>query len=116
MKHLFTQAQRGLEHLIDTYRTNSTIRHALNYYYFIISNYVDEKYDTALFRSDGMTILYSETVVASLNQQWNENWLNIVLDMVGFLSNENVSTVNTRALESLMVSVDTNTRAILGQN
>jgi hypothetical protein len=113
IKHLFAQAQRGLEKLMDTYKTNSTIRHTLQYYHILIANYVDEKYDAALFREDSMTVLYSEPVVNALNAQWNESWLTVVLDLVGFLSNDSVSAENIRALESLMVSVDANTRKLL---
>jgi hypothetical protein len=110
MRNLFIYAQRGLENLMSTYRSNSTIRHSLNYYHAIIANYVDSKYNPTLFRKDGMTVLYGDEMVASLNGQWTDKWIKAVLDMNGFLSDESISSENIRVLESLMMTIDLQTK------
>jgi hypothetical protein len=112
MKHLFVYAQRGLERLMETYRANSTIRHSLNYYHAIIANYVDAKYNPTLFRKDGMSVLYGEELVASLHGQWTDKWIKAVLDMNGFLSDDSISPENIRVLESLMMTIDSQTNNI----
>jgi|LauGreDrversion4_2_1035121.scaffolds.fasta_scaffold17650_4 hypothetical protein len=112
MRNLFIYAQRGLEKLMETYRENSTIRHSLNYYHAIIANYVDAKYNTSLFRKDGMTVLYGDELVASLHGQWTEKWVKAVLDMNGFLSDYSISPENTRILESLMMTIDAQTKSL----
>ena len=112
MKNLFIYAQRGLERLMETYRANSTIRHSLNYYHAIIANYVDTKYNASLFRKDGMSVLYGEELVASLNGQWTDKWIKAVLDMNGFLSDDSISPENIRVLESLMMTIDSQTNNI----
>jgi hypothetical protein len=112
MKHLFVYAQRGLERLMETYRANSTIRHSLNYYHAIIANYVDAKYNATLFRKDGMSVLYGEELVASLHGQWTDKWIKAVLDMNGFLSDDSISPENIRVLESLMMTIDSQTNNI----
>lgn len=112
MRILFIYAQKGLERLMETYRTNSTIRHSLNYYHAIIANYVDAKYNPSLFRKDGTSVLYSDELVASLNGQWTDKWIKAVLDMNGFLSDESISSENIRVLESLMLTIDEQTKCL----
>ena len=112
MRNLFSYAQKGLERLMETYRSNSTIRHSLNYYYAIIANYVESKYNPTLFRKDGMTVLYGDELVASLNGQWTDKWIKAVLDVNGFLSDESISSDNIRVLESLMLTIDDQTKGM----
>ena len=112
MRNLFIHAQRGLEKLMDTYCTNSTIRHSLNYYYALIANYVDAKYNTNLFRRDGISVLYGEELVSTLHSQWSDKWIKAILDVNGFLSDESISHENIRVLESLMMSIDEQTREL----
>lgn len=112
MRNLFTFAQKGLERLMDTYRHNSTIRHSLNYYHAIIANFVDAKYNPSLFRKDGMSVLYGDELVASLNGQWTDKWIKAVLDMNVFLSDDSVSSENIRVLESLMMTIDNQTKKL----
>ena len=65
-----------------------------------------------VFRSDGLSVLYGETLVRKLNSQWTEKWMTVVLDMIGFLSDKSISTDNIRALESLMLTIDAQTKQI----
>lgn len=113
MRNLFVYAQRGLEKLMDTYRTNSTIRHSLYYYHAIIANYVDAKGNVTLFRKDGMTVLYGKELISTLNNQWSEKWITAVLDVISFLSDTSILSENIRVLESLMTSIDYQTQANL---
>ena len=115
MRNLFAYAQKGLERLMETYRTNSTIRHSLNYYHAIVANYVDAKYNPTLFRKDGMTVLYGDELVVSLNGQWTDKWIKAVLDMNGFLSDDSISSENIRVLESLMMTIDGQTKNLFLQ-
>lgn len=110
MRNLFAYAQKGLERLMETYRANSTIRHSLNYYHAIISNYVESKYNPTLFRKDGLSVLYGDELVASLHGQWTDKWIKAVLDMNGFLSDDSISPENIRVLESLMMTIDGQTK------
>lgn len=146
IRHLFVHAQRGLERLMMTYSANSTIRHSLNYYYALIANYTETSApedksssnkrsadgpnpNPNLFRGDGLTVLYGEELVRTLNGQWTEKWLTVVLDMIGFLSDTSISTENRattsaaldargvapeniRALESLMLTIDAQTQQV----
>jgi hypothetical protein len=132
IRNLFAHAQRGLERLMMTYAANSTICHSLYYYYALISNYVEpssapapasndksaaaaaaaSQQNRALFRTDGLTVLYGEELVRTLNGQWTEKWLTVVLDMIGFLSDTSISTENIRALESLMMTIDKQTQQV----
>ncbi len=110
MRNLFVYAQRGLEKLMDTYRSNTTIRHSLYYYHAIIANYVDAKGNSTLFRKDGMTVLYGAELIATLNNQWSEKWITAALDVIAFLSDTSILSDNIRVLESLMTSIDSQTR------
>ena len=109
MRNLFSYAQKGLEKLMETYRSNSTIRHSLNYYHAIIANHIDSKYNANLFRKDSMSVLYGDELVSSLNGQWTDKWIKVVLDMNGFLSDDSISPENIRILESLMMTIDSQT-------
>ena len=112
MRNLFAYAQKGLERLMETYRANSTIRHSLNYYHAIIANYVESKFNDTLFRKDGMSVLYGDELVSSLNGQWTDKWIKAVLDVNGFLSDESTSPENIRILESLMMTIDSQTTSV----
>ena len=76
------------------------------------ANYVESNYNPTLFRKDGMSVLYGNELVASLNGQWTDKWIKAVLDMNGFLSDESVSSENIRVLESLMMTIDEQTKTL----
>ena len=52
IKNLFICAQLGIEKLIETYKNCSIIRLCLNYYYTIITNYVEQIYNDTIFHKD----------------------------------------------------------------
>jgi hypothetical protein len=57
-----------------------------------------------------MSVLYGDELVASLNNRWSEKWVKAILDMIGFLSDDSISSDNIRVLESLMTTIDTQTK------
>jgi hypothetical protein len=59
-----------------------------------------------------MSVLYGEELVASLHGQWTDKWIKAVLDMNGFLSDDSISPENIRVLESLMMTIDSQTNNI----
>jgi hypothetical protein len=79
----------------------------------LIANYTENTaYNPGLFRKDGVSVLYAEEMTLKLNAQWTDKWLTMVLDTIGFLSDESISTENTRILESLMTTIDAQTQKI----
>jgi hypothetical protein len=91
IKNLFICAQNGIKKLIETYRNCSIISLCLNYYYVIISNYVEGKYNETIFLKDTMTCLYTKELVEKLNQQANqyESKLNELQNKYNFVHNRN---------------------------
>lgn len=112
MRNLFSHAQRGLDRLMDTYRSNSTVRHSLHYYHAIIANYVDGACNPTLFKKDGISGMYGDNLTKALNDQWTEKWITAALDVIGFLSDTSISSENIRVLESFMLSIDSHTREL----
>lgn len=109
MKQLFACAQKGLINLMETYKTCSIIRLCLNYYYTIITNYVDQIYNETIFHKDTLTAMYSEELVKTLNRQWTPEKIKLILDIVSFLSNDNMASNNVKSLENLMENIDKET-------
>jgi hypothetical protein len=112
LRALFGCAQKGLERLMDTYKTCTIIRLCLSYLHVIIANYVDEVYQDRLFRKDGLTSLYTPSLVAELNAQWTDERMKVVLDLVGFLSGDSMASTNVKSLETIMETIDAQTRDI----
>jgi len=115
LRALFQCAQKGLERLMETYKTCTIIRLCLSYFHVIIANHVDEVYQDRLFRKDSLTSLYTTSLVAELNAQWTDERMKVVLDLVGFLSNDSMAALNVKSLENIMETIDTQTRDIFGK-
>ena len=113
MKTLFICAQQGIEKLKETYKNCSMICLCLNYYYIIITNYVEQFYNESIFKKDCMTLLYTTEVVTSLNSQWSQEKITIILDLISFLSNDKMAINNVKSLENIMNSIDGETQQIL---
>jgi len=113
MVQLFLCAQIGLERLIDTYRNCTMITLALNYYHVIISNHIDKIYNDAIFRRDGMTMLYTAELLGALHSQWTDDKIKLILDLIGFLVKDCIAHSNVKSLENLMTNVDSNTCQIM---
>ena len=113
MKELFKCAQNGLLKLIDTYKQCSIMRLCLNYYFTLISNYLESKYNETLFRKDHMTPFYTEEFATKTTKIWSEDKITIVLNLTTYLtSNENAET-DVKSLETIMNGIDKNVQNIL---
>ena len=112
LRALFCCAQKGLERLMETYKTCTIIRLCLSYFHVLIANHVDEVYQDRLFRKDSLTTLYGTTLVSELNAQWTDERMKVVLDLVGFLSNDSMASTNVKSLETIMETIDKQTREI----
>ena len=113
IKKLFQTSQIGLKNLIETYRNSSMVNVCLNYYYSMISNYIDEKNNDNLFQKDPMTSLYTEEINTKVMQIWSDGRIKIVLDLIDFLTNEKSASQNVQSLENIMENIDTETQIIV---
>jgi hypothetical protein len=116
IKTLFICAQNGLKKLIETYKNCSIITLTLNYYYAILTNYINEVYNENMFVKDNFTCYYINCVCEKLNNQWTDEKIKVILDIIAFLTNNNENPNNVRTLETLMDSIDTNTKLIISES
>lgn len=113
LKQLFICAQNGLKNLIETYKSCSIIALCLNYYYAIITNYVEEKYNEYIFYKDSFTSLYTKELIDSLNEQWTPEKIKVILDLIMFLTNDTMAGNNVKTLETIMENTDPNSKKII---
>jgi hypothetical protein len=113
IKNLFICAQNGLKRLMETYKSCSIITLCLNYYYAIITNYVEQKYNDSIFYKDTLTSLYTKELIESLNQQWTTERIKVVLDLITFLTNDSMACSNVKTLETIMENTDPNSQKII---
>jgi hypothetical protein len=113
IKNLFMCAQHGLKRIMDTYKNCSIITLCLNYYYAIITNYVEQHFNETIFYKDGMTSLYTKEVTTKLNEQWTDEKIKVILDLITFLTRDTMAMSNVKSLENIMETIDKNTQTIL---
>jgi hypothetical protein len=113
IKNLFVCAQNGLKKLMETYSNCNIIVLSLNYYYTIISNHVEQIYNENIFHKDGMTSLYTKEFIEELTKKWTQEKIKVVLDLIGFLTNDAMATNNVRSLENIMDNIDKESREVL---
>lgn len=113
LKNLFICAQTGLKNLIETYKKCAIIVLCLNYYYAILTNYIEETYNDTMFYKDAMTYLYTKDLIEVLNKQWTHEKIKVVLDLITFLTNDNMASTNVKAIENIMETLDNNTMLIV---
>jgi hypothetical protein len=113
LKNLFMCAQNGLKKLTETYKNCSIISLCLNYYYAIITNYVEQKYNESIFYKDSLTSFYSKELTERLNEQWSEEKIKVILDLISFLTNDSMATENVKSIDTIMINIDKNTQQIL---
>jgi hypothetical protein len=112
IKNLFVCAQNGIKKLIETYRNCSIISLCLNYYYIIISNYVEGKYNETIFLKDTMTCFYTKELIEKLNKEWTDEKIKIILDLISFLKQDSMANANVKSLENIISNIDKNTQLI----
>jgi len=113
LKSLFIYAQIGIKNLIETYKNCSIISLCLNYYYAIITNYVEQKYNDSIFYKDGMTSFYTKELNNALNEQWTQEKIKVILDLISFLTSDTMASNNVKSLETIMENNDINSKKIL---
>lgn len=113
IKNLFMCAQNGIKRIIETYKNCSIISLCLNYYYAIITNYVDQQSNDKLFYKDSMTCLYTKEITDKLNEQWSDEKIKVILDLITFLTRDIMAMNNVKSLENIMDSIDKNTQTVL---
>lgn len=113
IKHLFVCAQNGVKKLIETYKSCTIITITLNYYYAILTNHVEQLYNSNMFVKDGFTCYYTESLTKSLNSQWTDKNIKVVLDLISFLVENNQASNNVKSLETIMNSMDQSTQSII---
>lgn len=113
IKNLFVCAQNGLKKLMETYKSCSIITLCLNYYYAIITNFVEQKYNDSIFYKDTLTSLYTKELIESLNEQWTTEKIKVVLDLIMFLTSDTMASNNVKTLETIMETTDPNSQIII---
>ena len=113
LKDLFKGAQNGILRLMETYKQCSIIRLCLNYYYTLISNYLDGLKVDTLFRKDTLTPFYNAEIVASLNKLWTCERIEIVLNMTTYLNNNETADSDVKSLENIINNIDVQTQHVL---
>lgn len=114
IKSLFVCAQTGIEKLKETYKSCSMICLCLNYYHTIITNFVEQIYNETIFRKDFMSSFYNKELIEQLNNQWTQEKIKIILDLISFLTNDKMAINNVKSLENIMDNIDVDTQIILG--
>jgi hypothetical protein len=107
IKNLFLCAQNGLKKLIETYKTCSIITITLNYYYVLLSNHITQTYNETMFVKDSFTNYYTSNTIETLNKQWTDEKIKVVLDLISFLIKHDDYN-NVKSLETIMEGIDTN--------
>ena len=98
--------------MTETYKKCSIISLCLNYYYAIITNHVEQKYNDNIFYKDGMTVYYTQEIVNQLTEQWTQEKIKVILDLITFLTNDVVASNSVKPLETIMENIDLNTQKI----
>jgi len=123
LKELFSCAQNGIKKLMETYKNSSIISLCLNYYYIIIINHIEQKYNDTIFLKDTLTNFYSKELVDALNNQWSKEKIKVILDLIAYLTmsltENNVKSIetimenNVKSLETIMDNNDMNSQNII---
>lgn len=116
IKNLFSCAQNGLKKLTDTYKNCSIISLCLNYYYAIITNHIEQKNNDSIFYKDSLTVYYTKELVDKLNEQWTQEKIKVILDLISFLTSDTMATNNVKSLETIMENNDKSIQEIFNTN
>ena len=65
---------------------------------------------------DTLSVYYTKELIASLNEQWTQEKIKVVLDLISFLTTDNMSMNNVKSLETIMDNNDITSRQILSLN
>jgi len=121
--NLFISAKNGIENLIKTYSTCPITVLCLKYYHVIISNSIKQTSNEFIFQepvtndNDDDTIdFYTKELLEKFENQWNTSKIKIILDLMDFLLNYDVSKNkinNIKSLETIVNNSDEETQKLL---
>jgi len=115
IKNLFICAQHGIKKLIETYKSCSIITITLNYYYVLLSNHIQQTYNENMFIKDNFTNYYTPIIIETLNKQWTDEKIKVVLDIIEFLLKYSDNPNNVKSLETIMNSIDATTQVKISE-
>lgn len=115
IKKLFICAQNGIKKLIETYKSCSIITLTLNYYYAILTNHIQQMFNEHMFVKDGFTCYYTQPICDTLNKQWSETKIKVVLDIISFLVDNDDAPNNVKSLETIMNGIDEHSKFIISE-
>ena len=113
IKNLFICALKGLKKLKETYNDYPLIIICLNYYSYLIKNYLDENINNNLFKKDELSSYYTDEIINKLNNYWTTDKIKLVLKMSEYLYNNDNTIDSIQCLEVLMKGIDLNTQKLL---
>lgn len=105
-KNIFISAQRGIDNLIETYKSSPIIVHSLYMYRNIISNYLGNNFNNNLFISDEITKEYI-SLQQKLNKKWTDEKIKILLNLF-----EYIDKIDIKCIEQFMVDIDNDANLI----
>ena len=107
---LFECAQNGLTKISETYKNCAMIRLCLNYYNGIILNHFENLNNNfhlqGLFKKDAMTSLYTDETLDEFEKIWCPEKINVILNLILFLSNDDNPQDNVRTIETIIHGID----------
>jgi hypothetical protein len=66
----------------------------------------------SIFYKDGMTTYYAKELIDNLNEQWTQEKIKVILDLIAFLTNDNMASNNVKSLETIMDNNDLNSQKL----
>ena len=57
-------------------------------------------------------MLYTDELLNKLNEQWNQEKIKIILDLINFLTKDDMAISNVKSLENIIDNIDENTKNI----
>jgi hypothetical protein len=109
----FICALKGLEKLKETYNDYPLIIICLNYYSYLIKNYLSENVNKNLFKKDELSSYYTDDIINNLNNYWTNDKIKLILEMSEYLYNNDKTIDSIQCLEVLMKGIDLNTQKLL---
>ena len=121
--NLFLSAKIGIDNLIKTYSMCPITVLCLKYYYVIIENSIKQSTNEFIYKEpnindnlDDTKDFYTYELLEKFENQWNTSKLKIVLDLMDFLLNHDISenkTNNIKSLETIINNSDEDTKKLL---
>ena len=66
-----------------------------------------------MFNKDCLSNYYSKEVCDTLNHQWSDEKIKVILDLITFLMKHNDNPSNVKSLENIMDNIDINTQTLI---